>query len=37
MFLTKTGYGTGILQKDPQPVQTLGFAADAARRDKKLN
>lgn len=37
MFLTKTGYGTGVLQKDPQPVQTLGIAADAARRDKKLN
>jgi GWxTD domain-containing protein len=37
MFLTKSGYGTGILQKDPQPVQTLGFAAEAARRDRTLN
>jgi GWxTD domain-containing protein len=37
MFLTKTGYGSGILQKDPQPMQTLGEAAEAARRDKKLN
>ena len=36
-FVTKTGYGEGVLQKDPQPVQTLGFAADAARRDKMLN
>jgi GWxTD domain-containing protein len=36
-FLTKEGYGTGVLQKDPQPMQTLGFAADAARRDKRLN
>jgi hypothetical protein len=37
MFLTKSGYGTGVLQKDPQPVQTIGYAADAARRDKRLN
>jgi GWxTD domain-containing protein len=36
-FLTKQGYGAGVLQKDPQPMQTLGLAADAARRDKKLN
>jgi GWxTD domain-containing protein len=36
-FVTKQGYGAGVLQKDPQPMQTLGFAADAARRDKKLN
>ena len=35
-FLTKQGYGTGVLQKDPQPMQTLGFAAEAARRDKRL-
>jgi GWxTD domain-containing protein len=36
-FVTKQGYGAGVLQKDPQPMQTLGFAAEAARRDKKLN
>jgi GWxTD domain-containing protein len=36
-FVTKQGYGTGVLQKDPQPMQALGFAADAARRDKQLN
>jgi GWxTD domain-containing protein len=36
-FVTKQGYGTGVLQKDPQPMQALGFAAEAARRDKQLN
>jgi GWxTD domain-containing protein len=36
-FLTKEGYGTSILQKDPGPMQALGIAADAAKRDKKLN
>jgi GWxTD domain-containing protein len=36
-FITKQGYGTGVLQKDPQPMQALGFAAEAARRDKQLN
>jgi hypothetical protein len=36
-FVTKQGYGTGVLQKDPQPMQTLGLAVEAARRDKKLN
>jgi len=36
-FITKQGYGTGVLQKDPQPMQALGFAADAARKDKRLN
>jgi len=25
------------MQKDSEPMQTLGIAADAARRDKKLN
>src|SRR5438046_1949311 len=33
-FITKQGYGSGVLQKDPQPMQALGLAADAARRDK---
>lgn len=36
-FITKQGYGSGVLQKDPQPMQTLGLAAEAARRDKRLN
>jgi GWxTD domain-containing protein len=36
-FVTKEGYGTSVMQKDSQPMQTLGIAADAARRDKKLN
>ncbi|HSY52107.1 MAG TPA: GWxTD domain-containing protein [Thermoanaerobaculia bacterium] len=36
-FQSKKGYGTGVLQKDPQPMQMLGMAVDIARRDKKLN
>lgn len=36
-FLTKEGYGTSVMQKDPEPMQTLGIAAEAARRDKRLN
>jgi GWxTD domain-containing protein len=36
-FITKEGYGTSVMQKDSGPMQTLGIAADAARRDKKLN
>jgi GWxTD domain-containing protein len=36
-FITKDGYGTAVLQKESEPMQTLGIAADAARRDKKLN
>jgi GWxTD domain-containing protein len=36
-FLSKQGYGTGVLQKDPQAMQTLGRAVDAALRDKKLS
>jgi GWxTD domain-containing protein len=36
-FITKEGYGTGVLQKEAEPMQTLGIAADEARRDKKLN
>jgi GWxTD domain-containing protein len=36
-FLTQEGYGTGVLQKDPAPMQTLGYAVEAAKRDKKLN
>jgi GWxTD domain-containing protein len=36
-FITKEGYGSSVMQKDSEPMQTLGIAADAARRDKKLN
>jgi GWxTD domain-containing protein len=36
-FLTKPGYGSGVLQKDSEPMQTLGMAVEIARRDKKLN
>jgi GWxTD domain-containing protein len=36
-FLTKAGYGTGVLQKDPQPMQTLGILVETARRDRRLN
>ena len=35
-FLSKQGYGTGVLQKESQAMQTLGRAVDAAVRDKKL-
>jgi GWxTD domain-containing protein len=36
-FLTKQGYGFGVLQKDPQPMQLLGQAADLARANHRLN
>jgi GWxTD domain-containing protein len=36
-FVTKEGYGTSVMQKDSEPMQTLGVAAEAAKRDKKLN
>jgi GWxTD domain-containing protein len=36
-FLTKEGYGTGVLQKDPQPLTTLGKAVELSRQNKKLN
>ena len=36
-FLSKQGYGAGVLQKDPQAMQTLGRAAEAAVRDKKFS
>jgi GWxTD domain-containing protein len=36
-FLSKQGYGAGVLQKDPQSMQTLGRAVDAAVRDKRLS
>jgi GWxTD domain-containing protein len=36
-FITKQGYGTSVLQKDPEPMTTLGIAADAVRRTLKLN
>ena len=36
-FLTQEGYGTGVLQKEPAPMQTLGQAVEMAKREKKLN
>jgi GWxTD domain-containing protein len=36
-FVSKAGYGVGVLQKDPQPMQTLGLVVEAARRDRRLN
>jgi len=36
-FLSKQGYGSGVLQKDPQPMQLLGQAADLARANHRLN
>ena len=36
-FVTKEGYGTGVMQKDPEPMQTLGQVVETARREKKLN
>jgi len=35
-FVSEEGYGAAVMQKDPQPMQTLGQAVEAARRDKKL-
>ena len=36
-FVTKEGYGEGVLQKDPNILQTIGIATDNARTEKKLN
>ncbi|HEX8153579.1 MAG TPA: GWxTD domain-containing protein [Thermoanaerobaculia bacterium] len=36
-FVTKEGYGSGVMQKNAEPVQALNAAALAARRNKKLN
>jgi GWxTD domain-containing protein len=36
-FITKEGYGTSVMQKDSEPMQTLGIAAEAVRRNLKLN
>jgi GWxTD domain-containing protein len=35
-FITKEGYGTGVLQKETEPMQTLGVAEANARKEKKL-
>ncbi len=35
-FMYEEGYGSAVMQKDPQPMQTLGQAVEAARRDKRL-
>jgi len=36
-FVTKEGYGTGILQKESEPMTALGLAVESARREKRLN
>ena len=36
-FVSKQGYGKGVLQKDPEPLKTIGAAAENARAKKKLN
>ena len=36
-FITKEGYGAGVLQKEPPVLQTLGLATDNARKNRKLN
>ena len=36
-FVTKQGYGTGVLQKDPEPLKLIAQAAENARATKKLN
>ena len=36
-FVTRPGYGTGVLQKDDQPMQAVGRAAALALQKKKLN
>ncbi len=36
-FLSKEGYGTAVLQKDSEPMQTFGLVIDTARRNKALN
>jgi GWxTD domain-containing protein len=36
-FITKEGYGTGVMQKEPEPMQTLGQAVEVTKRTKKLN
>jgi GWxTD domain-containing protein len=36
-FITKEGYGTGVLQKESNVLQTLSQATDNARKIRKLN
>jgi GWxTD domain-containing protein len=36
-FITKEGYGSGVLQKESEVLQAIGQAAENARRNKKLN
>jgi GWxTD domain-containing protein len=36
-FLSKQGYGSGVMQRDPQPIQLLAQAADLARANRRLN
>ena len=36
-FITKEGYGSNVLQKESNVLQTLGQAAENARKNRKLN
>jgi len=36
-FISKEGYGTGVMQKDAQPMQALGQVADLERKEKALH
>lgn len=36
-FLTKEGYGSGVLQKETEPMKTLSLAVDIALHEKRLN
>lgn len=36
-FITKEGYGSNVLQKESSVLQTLGVAAENARKNRKLN
>ena len=36
-FITKEGYGTGVMQKESEPMTALGQAVEIAKREKRLN
>lgn len=36
-FVTREGYGSGVLQKETEPMKTLSQAVDTALHEKKLN
>ncbi|MEO8218552.1 MAG: GWxTD domain-containing protein, partial [Acidobacteriota bacterium] len=37
LFITKKGYGTSVMQKDPEPLLALERAAAVANQNKKVN